>query len=180
MTTELSRLIGANQGTRKSKDFYPTPTIATEYILSQVKFDGQVWEPSCGGGAISDILLKYGYDVKSTDLHDYGYGTPGVDFLKTLDPCDNIMTNPPFNIATKYAVHALNLARRKVVLLNKLSFLEGKERKQQLFSRKNLQEVHIFSYRLGFDNKDGKGGMLSFAWFVFDKEYQGDPIIKWI
>lgn len=99
-------------------------------------------------------------------MNDYGYGETGIDFLTTKGDCDNIITNPPFNISTAYALHALKLAKRKVVLLNKLTLLEGKKRK-----------VHVFSDRLFFNEKSG---MLCFAWFVFDNEYYGEPVIKWI
>lgn len=47
-------------------------------------------------------LLKIRNEVISTDLYDYGYGKPEIDFLKTDLTADNIVTNPPFNHAEEF------------------------------------------------------------------------------
>lgn len=177
---EIGRLIGADTGNRKKNDFYPTPGWVIDSILDRVTFDGPVWEPACGNGAISKKLISRGYDVRSTDLYDYGYGFPDNDFLQMQEPWDNIITNPPFNISTKFALHGLNVVRHKLVLFNKLTFFEGKERKVKLFSQKKLEKVFVFSERVNFLKDEATGGMLSFAWFVFDKNYSGYPTVEWI
>jgi hypothetical protein len=147
-------------------------------LLEREKFDGNVWEPACGDGAISKLLKLQGYDVYSTDLVDRGYGDKHFDFLNSWELHDNIVTNPPFNIGTKFAIHSLHCARKKVAIFQKLTFLEGKERRDKLFSLNMLRNVYVFSERQGFGNH--KGGMLAFAWFVFDKEYQGKAEISFI
>lgn len=179
---DISRLIGADQGKRKDNDYYPTPTWAIDEMISRVKIDGLIWEPACGDGAISKQLIKNNYTVYSTDLYDYGYGKSGIDFLKEQIVYDNIVTNPPFGISTAFAIHGLNLVRNKLILLNKLTFLEGKVRKAKLFSQNKLERVLIFSERINFNPKVMKktGGMLSFAWFIFDKHFDGAPSIEWI
>jgi hypothetical protein len=63
-------------------EFYPTPPEAVRALLSVEKFDGPVWEPACGNGAISRELAAAGHEVVSTDLQDYGFGRSGIDFLK--------------------------------------------------------------------------------------------------
>lgn len=173
----LQRIIG--HGTNRVKDdFYPTPTNATLALLENEKFDGDIWEPACGDGAISKLLKREGYDVYSSDLVDRGYGDEHFDFLNSWRSHDNIVTNPPFNIGTKFAIHSLHVARKKVALFQKLTFLEGKERRDKLFALNMLRRVYVFSERQGFG--DHKGGMLAFAWFVFDKEYQGKAEITFI
>lgn len=176
------RLAGYNMGTRKENDFYPTPDYAIDTILDRVNFDGVVWEPSCGNGAISNKLIQRGYDVKSTDLHDYGYGVSGVDFMECQQDqtADNIMTNPPFNISTKYTLKALQLARKKVLILNKVTFLEGIQRRDKLFSLNKLRTAYIYGKRLQFDPTKKGGGTIAFAWFLFDNEYNGSPTLEWI
>jgi hypothetical protein len=173
----LHRLIGHGNN-RVQDDFYPTPSDATMALLEREKFDGNVWEPACGDGAISKLLKLQGYDVYSTDLVDRGYGDKHFDFLNSWELHDNIVTNPPFNIGTKFAIHSLHCARKKVAIFQKLTFLEGKERRDKLFSLNMLRNVYVFSERQGFGNH--KGGMLAFAWFVFDKEYQGKAEISFI
>ena len=176
-TNDISRLIGGDQKKREKHDFYETPAYVIDYVLDNIHFEGNVWEPSCGKGAISKKLIERGYETRSSDLNDYGYGETGINFLTTKETCDNVFSNPPFNISTEYTLHALKIAKRKVVLLNKLTFLEGIKRREQLFSLKKLSEVHVYSKRLSFNDKSG---MLCFAWFVFDNEYYGESMIKWI
>ncbi len=64
-------------------EFYPTPPEATRALLSVENFDGDIWEPACGDGAISRELTAAGYNVTSTDLIDRGFGTGGQNFLKS-------------------------------------------------------------------------------------------------
>lgn len=173
----LHRLIGHGNN-RIKDDFYPTPTNSTLALLEREKFVGNIWEPACGDGAISELLKKEGYDVYSSDLIDRGYGEDHFDFMNSNQVHDNIVTNPPFNIGTKFALHSLHCARNKVALFQKLTFLEGKERRNKLFSLNMLKNVYVFSERQAFGNH--KGGMLAFAWFVFDKNYQGNASISFI
>ena len=90
-------LVGTSAG-RPDHDFYPTPRNAVEELLKVEKFDGDIWEPACGDGAISKVLEEYGHTVYSTDLIDRGYGHTGAeyDFLTYKHPSNNIITNPPF------------------------------------------------------------------------------------
>lgn len=82
---------------RAAYEFYPTPPEATRALLSVEQFDGSIWEPACGDGAISKVLTEAGYQVVSTDLIDRGYGAGGHDFLKSTTPlAKNIITNPPY------------------------------------------------------------------------------------
>src|SRR3546814_17185358 len=71
----------------------------TEALLQHVQLRGPVWEPCCGTGAISEVIAGKGQSVVSTDIADYGYGTPGVDFFacRTLPAgCLSLVTNPPY------------------------------------------------------------------------------------
>ena len=66
-------------------------------MLSVEQFDGLIWEPACGDGAISKVLVEAGYQVVSTDLVDRGYGKGGYNFLKSTIPLGkHIITNPPY------------------------------------------------------------------------------------
>jgi hypothetical protein len=90
---------------RRGRDFYATPNWVTEALFQRFKFRGPIWEPCCGAGAMSTVLAAHGYQVVSTDIADYGFGTPGVDFLASRsvrEGCRSIITNPPYGEA---AVH---------------------------------------------------------------------------
>lgn len=179
------RTIIPDTANRERDDFYPTPAAGTRALLSVERFDGCIWECACGDGAISKELEAAGYTVISTDLIDRGYGAGGVDFLldfQTAAP--NIITNPPFKHAEEFVRHALARATRKVAMLCRLAWLEGIERKA-LFERTPLARIWVFSRRLamlrgGAAMQQGGGGMIAFAWYVWEHGHSGPPSIGWI
>jgi type I restriction-modification system DNA methylase subunit len=176
--------VGFNErGDREKDDFYPTPDSATQALLDRVKLKGNVWEPACGNGAMSKVLINNGYDVYSSDLIDRGYGETGIDFLKSNRGADNIVTNPPFNLSLEFTLKALELANDKVIMLSKISYLEGIKRREQLFNLKKLKQVLVFSRRVPFKKQSTNtlaGGLMAFGWFVYDINYNGLPTIDWI
>ena len=181
MKKSTLQLVGHNlNNNRVENDFYPTPPYAINALLDNEKFEGNVWECACGDGAISKILIDKGYNVHSSDLIDRGYGNVGIDFLKTNEKFDNIITNPPFNLANEFTLHGLKSINNQMALLCKLSFLEGKKRASTVFNQNKLKKVLVFSKRLGFKRNDKKGGLMAFAWFIFDVNYNNKPTINWI
>jgi len=178
-TTTLSYIGHNKNNDRFENDFYETPADAIEDLINYEKFNGKIWECACGKGAISKLLIKAGYNVYSSDLINRGYGEV-QDFLKSDKKVENIITNPPFNLATEFTLHGLSLINQKMALLCKLSFLEGKARSKKLFNQKKLERVLIFSRRLGFKKNDSKGGLMAFAWFIYNKSYNGLPEVDWI
>ncbi len=105
MITQAARVAGVavDRVNREKDDFYPTPPEGTRALLAVEKFEGPIWEPACGDGAISKELIAAGYNVESTDLVDRGYGQNGVDFLMEWQPrAPNIVTNPPFKMVAPF------------------------------------------------------------------------------
>jgi len=169
---------------REKDDFYPTPPAGTRALLLVEHFDGAIWEPACGDGAISRVLVAHGHEVFSTDLVDRGYGTARVDFLMEYKPrAPNIITNPPFKNAQDFAEKALSFATGKVALLCRLAWLEGEERRK-MFESTPLKNVWVFSRRLPIwrngDSKAGRSGLIAFAWFVWEAGYLERPQLGWI
>jgi len=168
-------------------DFYPTPAWATEALLRHVKFQGSIWEPCCGEGDMSEVLIKAGYKVFSSDKYDRGYGRR-QDFLSLTDsykPFDNIVTNPPFAIAEDVLSHALVLARRKVCLLLRLAFLETHSRYHRFYSKRPPSRVLVFAERLSMypaGDKRTSGGTMAMAWFVWSNNITGkaSTTLEWI
>ena len=118
---------------RELDDYYATDPRALEMLLESESFSKRVWEPACGAGHLSKVLVTHGHDVTSTDLVDRGYGTPGVDFLATFDPVDSdIVTNPPYKYALEFVQHAIDVVTdgHKIAMLLRLNFLEGKKRRE--------------------------------------------------
>ena len=174
------------QNEREVYDYYATEPKALEVFLKKESFSETVWECACGEGHLSEVLKKHGYTVKSTDLIDRGYGVGGVDFLTCTDEFDgDIITNPPYKYAKEFVEKALSLVSEghKVAMFLKLQFLEGKARRN-MFDNTPPRTVWVSSSRLhcamnGDFEKDAKASAVSYAWFVWEKGFKGDPTIKW-
>jgi len=183
------RTFAPDAATRSVDDFYPTPQEMTEALLSVEKFTGGIWEPACGDGAMSRVLLAAGYNVFSSDLIDRGYGLGGVDFLKSSRARNfNVVTNPPYKLIEPFIHRSLENASRKVALLGRLALLEGQGRRETIWNQTPLARVWVFSKRIAcvkpgdpeYGTKGGKGGMIAYAWFVWDHEHVGKPTLGWI
>ncbi|MFT8656827.1 MAG: NAD(P)-dependent oxidoreductase [Acetobacter papayae] len=163
-------------------DFYPTPAWATHALIENEQFDGEIWEPACGNGAMSQVLQTTGCPVKSSDLYERGYGEAGVDFLDTDYSATNIVTNPPFHSAEGFIFRGLDLANKKFALLLRLAFLEGGKRATTIFQKIPPTRVWVFSERITFypaGMKATSSGTTAYAWFVWDKENMGQTELKW-
>ena len=183
-TSSALAYVGHNSNNDREKDdFYPTPPQATQSLLDRQKFEGNIWECACGNGAMSEIIIKSGYNVYSSDLIDRGYGETGIDFLKSDKKVDNIVTNPPFKLATEFTLKSFELARKKVVMLSKISYLEGIKRRELIFNKNKLEKVLIFTRRVPFKKESTQtkaSGLMAFGWFIYDVNYNGKPTIDWI
>lgn len=66
----------------------------------------------------------------------------------------------------------------------KLTFIEGKARYFEIFKNNRPKRILIFSERIScFKNgnkKDFEKGAVAFAWYVWEKGYQGETIVDWI
>lgn len=185
--------IGASNHTdkeREENDYYATSPKAVELLLEKEKFAHKIWECAAGEDHIANVLRNHGYEVCSTDIIDRTGHTQVLDFLTTEKVFNgDIITNPPYKYAQEFVEHALDSIRdgNKVAMYLKLTFLEGKNR-QKLFNQKNLKTVYVMACRMGcakngdFRNKEEQteSGAVAFAWFVWEKGYIGDPVIKWI
>lgn len=106
----------------------------------------------------------------------------------------DIITNPPFKMASEFVTHAMSILRKgqKLVLFLKIQFLET-EKRMELFQRYGLKCVGVMSNRVccamngEFDkyfkkdtNGAYRGGTQMYAWYVFEKGYKGEATIDWI
>jgi hypothetical protein len=163
-------------------DFFPTPAWATRALIEHERFEGEIWECACGDGAMARVFEGSGYKVRATDLYPRGYGEAGVDFLAARRPADNIVTNPPYNVAEAFVAQGLKLARRKFALLLRLAFLEGANRAQTIFLKSPPSRVWVFSERITFYMKDAAkagNGTTAYAWFVWDKAAAPGTELRW-
>lgn len=177
-----------SDGDRQEHDYYATDPRAVAILLESESFSENIWEPACGEGHISKVLEASGYNVKSTDLIYRGFGeVVPHDFLngetKLFD--GDIITNPPYKYAKEFVEKSLEVIPpgRKVAMLLKVTFLEGKERKK-LFQSHPPRTIYVFSGRI----KCAKNGefeamgssAVAYAWYIWEKDYKGDTVVKWV
>lgn len=185
--------LGASNHTEKEReinDYYATDPIAVDALLQGgAELNHKIWECSAGQGHLSERLIELGYEVRSTDLIDRGYGEGGIDFLQATEMWDgDILTNPPYKYAKEFIEHAMTIIPdgRKVFMFLKLQFLEGKAR-GELFKNYPPRYVYVSRSRIlcaknGMfeEMKAGGGSSVAYAWYEFQKGYKGVSIIKWI
>ena len=183
----VTRFIGAhNLSTedRQENDYYATSPEAAEWLIRIENLSHNIWECACGEGHLAKVFSTNGYNVKATDLIDRNYGMGGVDFLATTEKFNgDIVTNPPFKYAQDFIEHALCLIPEgnKVCMFLKVQFLEGKQRKQ-FFIDNPPKRVWVSSSRIEFGangNFEHRGSMMATAWYVWEKGYKGDTVLKW-
>lgn len=187
------KTLGASNHTNKERekdDYYATDPIAIDKLLTVERLNENVWECACGAGHLSKRLERFGYNVKSTDLIDRGYGKTGVDFLAQTEMfAGDILTNPPYKYAMEFVLKALELIPDgyKVFMFLKLTFLEGKTRYNELFKKFPPTSIYVFSERVlcaknaRFDEmKAGGGSAVAYAWFVWQKGFRGVTEVLWI
>lgn len=168
----------------KADEFYVTPAWGTRALLHYELFPGTTLEPCCGDGAMARVLKEKLKKVSASDLHDRGgYGSQR-DFFSVTKAYDNVITNPPFNIAEEIFAHAYhNVAQQKVALLLRTAFVEGGRRWERIFSKTPPTRVWVFSRRLSIfpagDERTG-GGTTSYSWFVWEKPIDWQTQLKWI
>ncbi len=184
---------------REQNDYYATDPRAIDLLLTAESPNHCIWECACGGGHLSERLTELGYFVESTDLINRGYKRQRAcvqDFLKAeKSPFINqaltydILTNPPFKYAKEFVTKALELLKDgcKCYMFLKLTFLEGKARREEIFNHNPPRTVYVFSERIScakngdFRNLKGSGGSaVAYAWFVWQKGYCGETIVKWL
>jgi hypothetical protein len=179
---------------RAEHDWYQDMPEATEALLRAEQFSGLSWDPACGVGTIPHAMMAAGISCIGSDLVDrkpvdlVGFRT--MDFLAedvAVPRIDNIVSNPPFNVARKFADKALSIATHKVAFLLPLTFLEGQDRTRWLETTP-LARVHVFSWRISMPpgvllqagSVRAEGGKKAFAWFVWEQGWRGPAQVRFL
>lgn len=139
----------------------------------------------CGQGHISEVLKSKGYQVRSSDLIDRGYGECADVFNTALIMDCDVISNPPYKKAQDIIKHLLDVsaAGTKIAMFLKLLFLESKAR-YKLFKEYPPKTIYVASGRLicakNGDFEKYKAAAIAHAWFVWEKGFKGSPTIQWI
>lgn len=189
-------MLGASNHSEKERqinDYYATDPKALEIFLDKLEKDGielhkNIWECACGQGHLSKLLESKGYNVWSTDLVDRGYGEGNVDFITCLPGGawqGDILTNPPYKYAKEFVEKALEITRIGcyTVMFLKVQFLEGQAR-QELFKKYPPKYIYVNSARqtcyINGDMSKKMSSATCYCWYIWQKGFRGEPIIRWI
>lgn len=192
-----------NDADRQENDFYITPIpvvlMLTDFLKSKELIDESdtILEPMCGNGVISVVLENEFGDVISSDISDkhFIYGATSLDFLTDYDDFikqkykfDYVISNPPYKDFESYLNKAKQIAD-KVCFLLRLQCLEGIKRfDNNTFNNLKyvlipIDRVDTYKFEMVKNNPEilynykGISGMISYCWFVFDKDYIDEPMI---
>lgn len=198
MSMKLNLIMGARndaKNERDENDFYAThPDAVKDFLKALEEYnDGltcnKVLEPCAGNGHISEVFKEKGYEVLSWDLVQREYPLDRLGDFLTYDGPQvdaDVVTNPPFKLALEFVNKALDVVMdgRRVCMLMKVQFLEGMKRWKRLYSKNCMKYVYVNSRRqhtaMGgeFDKLESK--TQCYCWFVFEKGFEGEPIVRWI
>ena len=205
-SNSIYKTLGASNHTdkeREKNDFYATSPIAIDKLLEVETPSKNIWECAAGNGHLAERLKEFGYNVYCTDLIQRNYPLDcQIDFLssecnymemtinKELPYYCDILTNPPYKFACEFVLKALDFIEKgnKVYMFLKLTFLEGKKRFKELFSKYPPKTIYVFSERVmcakngEFEaiKAGGGGSAVAYAWFVWEKDFKGETIVRWI
>lgn len=195
MSSKVFTPLGASNHTgklREVNDFYATDPAAAEWLLriEDIPKSVPIWECCAGEGHLAEVFKREGYHVRQSDLIVRAEGVEELDFLSPANRqiwCGYIITNPPYCVALESVAKALSLVPdgMKVMMFLKLTFLEGKQRRQ-LYEKYPPKTIWVSSSRLlcaknaDFAGMKKSGGSaIAYAWYVWEKGYKGDTILKW-
>lgn len=200
---------------REVNDYYASDPISAELLLEVEPDLDTIWECAVGEKHLANVFEKAGKlgrmsdiinrtDDDRVEILDFLAKSRGLLAKNDIWEGD-IVTNPPYAFSLPFVKRALELVPvgRKVCMFLKLTFLEGKERKN-FFMENPPKVIYVSSSRitcamngefykpkldkkgnqiLGADGKpimEKQSSAVCYAWFVWEKGFKGDPIIKWI
>lgn len=180
---------------RNEADYYPTPKSLRALLTEHYSFpEGLIWEPCSGGGHLAKSLEAEGHKVLSTDLRegDDIYGTGGVNFLsttkedmvelETMQNVTSIVTNPPFNLLTKFMEKGLELLDDPNNNLEQLVLLARQDHhfsaKRMLMFSRAYRSLHSTWRAIWVPGTTGNPRW-SHVWWEWKAGYNGPPAMIW-
>ena len=138
---------------------------------------------------MASTLEEYFASVRSSDIHDYGYGEV-VDFLsistESIAQCDRpdwIVTNPPFRLGEEFVRRAIRLAKSGIAMLMRTAFIETSGRYERLFRDYPPTFVAQFAERVPIlrGRVDPRASTATgYCWLVWRIPFPDQTVLRWI
>lgn len=154
---------------RNIADLYPTPGEASQVLIDFLKLPRNVtiYEPACGFGHMAKAWQMNGYKVVASDLFDYGYGEPGLNFIySSFKDYDWLITNPPFSLAHDFIEKAYANGKPFALLLKQQFWNAGERR--ELFLQTRPTHFLPLTWRVNFKhNPKHNKSTMDTAWVIW-------------
>lgn len=163
---------------RKERDLYETPAWVTECLRPYLPAVSHIWEPACGSGKMARALVSMGYQVEATDID------MGRDFLEATEvpePCRAIVTNPPYELATPFIIHAVAMIKPAagfVAMLLRTDFDHARGR-SALFTESCFAKKVVLTRRIKWFEDSTGSPSFNHAWFIWDWHHKGPPTLAY-
>lgn len=189
---DAKRALNAHLWTRHPDDWYVEEHWVDHRLFEHERFEGSVCDPACGLGRI----------VQAAQLAGFGRTAWGQDKVKRSPYCvrladflsddfqgrwpDNIVSNPPFKLSREFVAKAHKVASRKVAMLLPLGWISGDKRSRWLEDTRR-RRVLILTPRPSMPpgpvveaGLPARGGKTDFAWYIWERGYNGEPEFGWL
>ncbi|WP_240233593.1 hypothetical protein [Devosia lacusdianchii] len=172
---------------REKDDFYPTPAEPIRALLhaegKRLRDFDAIWEPSAGDGALVREMEAVGFKVIPSDLVDRGVGLPVSDYYGfRRAPSLATVQNPPFsecgwgNGKACWLKHGLDVLGLEYMALLMNWGWPGAGGLAPFWAEYPPARVYLMRWKIDFTGQ-GAPPMLN-AWFVWDKQYQGETVLR--
>lgn len=165
---------------RKERDLYETPAWVTEALVPHLRPDLDIWEPACGSGKMVNALKAAGqYVIRATDISDK------QDFLDFDDGdiggVDAIITNPPYELAVPFIVHAVALMKPAgfVAMLLRTDFDHARGRTALFADCPAFAKKVVLTKRIKWFEDSTGSPSFNHAWFIWDWLHVGQPVLAY-
>jgi hypothetical protein len=175
---------------RNKNDSYITPYSMIQQLLDVEVLDknGSILEPCCSiHRSIPTTLIKNGFTNITENIYEETNNS-FLDFDETIQ-YDYIISNTPYGNKNfiNFVNKAKKIAKKKVILLYPLNCLNGVERYNKVYNDEEYKLARLYQfirYPMLEDTirEDGKykTGMSIYAWYVWEKGYTGETVLKQI
>jgi hypothetical protein len=173
---------------REENDFYPTPPEVTRALLQceghRLKaFDG-VWESAAGDGVMADIIEQDGHKVRRSDLIDRGCNADLVDYFRVSQaPYKAQVTNPPYceinarDGKGRWLTHGFDIGCEYIALFLNWDWPAAKGL-SHILERHPISRVYVCRWKVDFTGKGAPPQRN--AWFVWDKDWSGETVLRFL
>lgn len=186
-----------NNEEREPLDYYATPPEEVANGILTVKpwnlnntKNITILEPCAGGGHMIKGIRDSGFEggIVGTDIAahpkielqfgDVILADEIYDFCSTNYPyedgIDYIVMNPPFSLTIPFVNHALDIAKKGVLMFNRLQFVESQKRYDLIFKYNPPNKIYQYVDRINCaksgDFSKKLNGTQAYAWFFWDKK----------